>query len=196
MEHELQNTRKVIFIENLFNSLGILGILAVLLMALFLQLRLHELPCPLCLLQRVGFLSIAFGFFLNLRYGFRPSHYSVIILSAVLTGFIALRQVSLHIVPGTGSYGDAIFNIHLYTWAFIISTATIVISSLMLGVDSQYNKINRIYRGWATTGKICFWLILIMIVFNLISTSLECGLQPCPEDPMGYKYHIPLKIFQ
>ena len=56
------------------NVICILGISVVLLMTFYFQLSLHELPCPYCLLQRVGMFFMAFGFLMNLRFGFRPSH--------------------------------------------------------------------------------------------------------------------------
>ncbi len=38
----------------LLNTLGLLGMTAVLLIGFILQFVLNELPCPLCLLQRIG----------------------------------------------------------------------------------------------------------------------------------------------
>ncbi len=52
----------------LLNALGLLGITFVLLMASVLQVVLNELPCPLCLLQRLGFMLVMFGFMLNVVY--------------------------------------------------------------------------------------------------------------------------------
>ncbi|PWL04715.1 disulfide bond formation protein B, partial [Candidatus Liberibacter asiaticus] len=53
------------FISNL-NILGLLGIFAVLIVAFYYQIILHEIPCPLCLLQRVGIIMIGIGFLFNL----------------------------------------------------------------------------------------------------------------------------------
>ena len=120
------------------NALEILGIFVTLLMAFAFQFVLHELPCPLCLLQRIGFFSMAFGFLLNLRFGLRPSHYAFVILWALFTSFVALRQIALHVVPGTGTYGSPFLGMHLYTWSFVVSMGIIVFTTLFLGVDRQY----------------------------------------------------------
>ncbi|EDK27855.1 hypothetical protein VSWAT3_15162 [Vibrionales bacterium SWAT-3] len=55
------NTKKI----TIFNTLGLLGITIVLFMGSVLQVSLNELPCPLCLLQRLGFVMVMFGFMLN-----------------------------------------------------------------------------------------------------------------------------------
>ena len=56
------------------NALGLYAIAAVLAVAFAAQLWLHELPCPLCLLQRIQFALLAIGPILNIRHGPRSSH--------------------------------------------------------------------------------------------------------------------------
>lgn len=119
------------------NALELAGILFILLLALMYEFVFNEPPCPLCLLQRVGFFGIALGFLMNLRYGLRPSHYAMVILSALFTSFVALRQIALHVVPGTGSYGSAVLGYHLYTWSFIISMAVITVTAIVMSQDRQ-----------------------------------------------------------
>ena len=65
------------------NIFDLFGISLVLIAAFVFQVGLHELPCPLCLLQRLGLLGIAFGTLLNLRYGTRVIHYALSCLSAI-----------------------------------------------------------------------------------------------------------------
>ena len=48
------------------NMLGAAGVTAVLLIAFAFQFRYGELPCPLCLLQRVAFVLCGFGFLARL----------------------------------------------------------------------------------------------------------------------------------
>ena len=97
------------------NALGAMGIAIVLLVAFGLQFALGELPCPLCSLQRVALVLCGMGFLLNLRFGVQPLHYGLSILAALFGAMAAGRQVLLHIVPGTGAYGSALFGLHLYT---------------------------------------------------------------------------------
>ena len=58
------------------NALGLYAVALVLVIAFAAQLLLNELPCPLCLLQRIQFAMLAVGPILNLRFGPRPSHYA------------------------------------------------------------------------------------------------------------------------
>ncbi|WP_202962601.1 disulfide bond formation protein B [Candidatus Arsenophonus nilaparvatae] len=67
------------------NILGLLGISVTLIVAFYYQIILHEIPCPLCLLQRVGIIMIGIGFLFNLIFGINQLHYSIIILSSITT---------------------------------------------------------------------------------------------------------------
>ena len=49
------------------NALGLYAVAMVLATAFGAQLLLHELPCPLCLLQRVAFTVLAVGPIMNIR---------------------------------------------------------------------------------------------------------------------------------
>src|SRR5690606_30148285 len=94
------------------NAIGLLAICAALSFALTDQIVYHDLPCPLCILQRAGLMAAGFGLALNLGIAIRPAHYGLMILGAMLGGTIAARQIALHIVPGTGSYGNAFLGLH------------------------------------------------------------------------------------
>src|SRR5262245_51703044 len=122
------------------NAIGAAGIAVIPLVAFGMQFGLNELPCPLCMLQRVALVLCGFGFLLNLRFGVQPLHYGLSILSALLGFAAAGRQVMLHIVPGTGAYGSALFGLHLYTWSAILFAAIIAgIALLMLIGDADHN---------------------------------------------------------
>lgn len=177
--------RSIKAIVTTFNLLELAFILLVLLMALGFQFVLKELPCPLCLLQRVGLLGIAFGFLLNLRYGLRPSHYAISLLSALFTAFVALRQVALHIVPGTGSYGSAIFGLHMYTWSFIIAMAIVLFNVILLSFDREYLRVDHAFQ-WKKLSHLLFICLLIVAAINLASTFAECGIGQCPDNPTHY----------
>lgn len=173
--------------ERLINALELLGLLMVLLMALLFQFVLDELPCPLCLLQRIGFLGISLGFLLNLRFGLRPSHYAVSVLSALFTAFVALRQIALHAVPGTGSYGPAIFDLHMYTWSFIIAMLIAIFTTLSLAIDRQYKAAHTKNIKWKYLTHILFGILVILTASNAIGVLFECGISQCPDNPSQYR---------
>ena len=87
------------------NAMGMLAVSAELAMAFYSQFTQNELPCPLCLLQRIATVAVLAGLTLNVVKGPKPDHYSLMIISAFFGGAVSLRQISLHVVPGTGTYG-------------------------------------------------------------------------------------------
>jgi len=176
----------VINIERGLNVLAVCGIILLLALTFGFQFVLKELPCPLCILQRVGFLVISIGFLLNLRYGLRPSHYALVLLGALFTAFVALRQVALHIVPGTGAYGSSIFGMHLYTWSFIVSMLIVIFTTIILGFDIQYIKPKVKQERFKPIVHLAFALVLVLAVSNFVSVMAECGLGSCPENPTQY----------
>ena len=127
----------------LLNALGLLAVSATLLFAFADQLIYRDLPCPLCILQRAGMVAAGFGLALNLRFGVRPSHYGVMILGALVGGAVSVRQILLHIVPGSGAYGNPFLGLHFYTWAFIVSTLIVIGGAVMLLFDRQFRDGDR-----------------------------------------------------
>src|SRR5258707_14770844 len=101
------------------NALGLYALALVLAAAFAAQFMLHELPCPLCLLQRTLFATLAVGPILNIRFGPRPSHYAISLLAAVAGAAASTRQGLLHIMPGDLGYGSALLGYHYSTWALI-----------------------------------------------------------------------------
>lgn len=166
------------------NALGLLAISGVLLVAFVEQLVYGELPCPLCLLQRVGFVIVGAGLALNVLCGPRPAHYGLMLLGAFVGAAVALRQIALHVVPGTGAYGDPFLGLHYYTWAFIVFALVVAGSGLMLLLESQFSGTRRDRGG---LGSIAVGLFALVVLANGVSTVLECGGGLCPDNPTSYQ---------
>lgn len=178
------------------NALGLLAISAVLMIAFADQFIFNELPCPLCILQRAGFVLAGTGLALNLAVGIRTSHYAVMILGALTGAAIALRQVALHVVPGTGAYGAPILGLHLYTWAFILFALIIAGAAGLLVFERQFSDPEYARTEARVHGRLAqFALILfaLLAVMNGLSTLAECGGGLCPDDPEGYEAFETLK---
>src|SRR5258705_10298553 len=120
------------------NALSLYALALVLAAAFAAQLLLHELPCPLCLLQRIQFAVLAIGPILNIRWGPRPSHYALSLLAAAAGAAFSTRQVLLHIMPGDAGYGTALFGYHYYALALIAFVASIVLIAAILLFDRQF----------------------------------------------------------
>lgn len=168
----------------LLNTLGLLGMTAILLIGFILQFVLNELPCPLCLLQRIGFVMVAFGFMLNVFYGPQPRHYGVVLIGALYGMATSLRQVSLHVIPGTPGYGSPILGMHYYTWAFVLFAVTILGVAIILILTDKAES----HESYNMTnfGRIACLLTIVVVALNAIATFVECGPYQCPDNPVSY----------
>jgi disulfide bond formation protein DsbB len=171
----------------ILNALGLYAIALVLAAAFAAQLLLDELPCPLCLLQRIQFALLAIGPILNVRWGPRPSHYALSMFAAAAGAVFSTRQILLHIMPGDAGYGTALFGYHYYTWALIGFATAIALLAAMLLFDRQFEgnaATDAAQPGFATAAV---WLVIGLTALNVISTLLECGFGACAEDPIVYQ---------
>jgi disulfide bond formation protein DsbB len=182
---------EVIKIIKILNAFDALGLAFLLLVAFILQIGFHELPCPLCLLQRLGLLGIAFGFLLNVQFEIHPAHYALSLLSAILTASISVRQIFLHVIPGDPGYGLPLFGLHLYTWLFLLCVGVIIYISIIFSIAPQYtyDKSNKT-KGMQFLTHMVFAFVFLLAIFNGISTYLECGLKACPENPVKYEIQL------
>jgi disulfide bond formation protein DsbB len=171
------------------NSFAVLGICGVLLGAYYIQFVDGEFPCPLCLLQRLAMLGVAFGAMLNLRYGIHTRHYGVSLLSAIFGASVSIRQILLHIDPSDSGYGSPVLGMHLYTWAFIVFAVVILLIGIMMFFETQFedSSENRSAKSIGWFVKAVFSLVVLIAASNVITTFLECGFGQCPDNPISYK---------
>lgn len=191
----MMNLRNVM---KLLNTLNLIGLSFILFLAFVLQLTLNELPCPLCLLQRIGILAMGFGFLLNVHYQIRPGHYALTLLASIFTSIASMRQIVMNALPPHG-YGYPEFGLHLYTWVFLIAVATILYTSLLLSIPGQYaprNETDHIQEArspWIKTlSHIAFGFLIFIIAGNIVSNFFECGLKTCHGDFLTYKVKVKL----
>jgi disulfide bond formation protein DsbB len=175
------DTRNVV---RLFNGVGALVVFSVVIGAYGIQFIFLEPPCPLCLLIRIGMLATGFGLMLNALFGPRPIHYGFALMGAVFGILVSLRNIALHIVPGTGSYGDAVFGFHLYTWAFLVFMAIVIAIAVVMFFQRQFDE----PAGDAPTivnlvAVIALSVGIFLAAANTFTTAVECELGPCPDNP-------------
>jgi disulfide bond formation protein DsbB/nitrate reductase NapE component len=153
--------------------------------AMTLQYVNGELPCPLCLLERVAMLGVCFGIMLNFRRGFSYQNTGFSLLFAIVLLVISVRQSLLDIYPRPGHeyIGSAIFGIHMPVWSIIIALALLVayaIKLAILGGDeylreadvSEFPAIRRI-------ADILSIYVIAICLINLVSVVLQCGFGEC-----------------
>lgn len=170
------------------NALSLYAVALVLTAAFAAQLVLHELPCPLCLLQRIQFAALAIGPILNVRFGPRPSHYALSLFAAAAGFAFSTRQVLLHIMPGDAGYGTALLGFHYYTLALIGFAVAIILIAAILLFDRQFERDDAAPE--VPTGMyaaIAVWLVIGLTALNVGSTLLECGFGACADNPVVYE---------
>src|SRR4029078_8724442 len=94
-------------------------------------------------------------------------------------------QVLHYVVPGTGSYGNAIFGLHLYTWALIGFALIVVASAVMLLFDRQYEPTGPLPLRLTVLPLTAVALLALIAVANVLSTLAICGVGLCPETARG-----------
>jgi len=167
------------------NVLALFGVSFALLFAFAWQFGFDELPCPLCYLQRAGYVACGIGFLLNVRFGVSPAHYGVAILGALAGAFASTRQVFAHIAPDTGSYGSPFLGLHFYSWALIGFVAVIVFCAVMLVVYGSHDRESD--RDFLTgQAKVSMLLFAFLVASNIAVGFAECGVGPCQDNPTGY----------
>ncbi|QFU15043.1 disulfide bond formation protein B [Microvirga thermotolerans] len=169
------------------NALGLYAVAFVLLAAFALQVLLGELPCPLCLLQRVAFAALAVGPVLNIRFGPRPSHYALSLLAALFGAGVAARQILLHIAPGDPGYGSAVFGLHYYTWAFLCFAAAIAAVAALLLSERQFPAPGEAPPRPGPFERAAVLLVIAVTLANVAGTFVECGAGVCPDNPVSYR---------
>ncbi|MGI9470842.1 MAG: disulfide bond formation protein B [Rubripirellula sp.] len=165
------------------NSLCALILCGVLCGAFSFQFGLHEQPCPLCLLQRMGMLGVILGLSLNTFFGFSKRHFAFVILAALAGGGFSTRQVLLHISPKPGDplgYGSPFLGMHLYTWGVLIFAACILGSAAFLFLirdeDSKDPRVPSLFE------RVVFLFAALLCFGNVVATFFMCHLGPCCEN--------------
>jgi len=169
------------------NQLALTAIIGMLSYAFVDQLYFGVLPCPLCLMQRMGFMIIGFALVLNIRCGAHSAHYGWGIIGGLVGMMVSLRQVLLHVLPGDSGFGTTFLELHFYTWAFVGYVGLIAGLAILLMLP------NRDVRSQSLFANSLVILFIILVFTNLTSTLLECGTGSCADDPVKYEGWIWLR---
>ncbi len=170
------------------NAVFVLAVSLILLSAYGVQFGMRELPCPLCLLQRLAMLGVGAGAMLNVVFGTRPRFYGLALASAIFGGIVAGRQVLLHVAPGDPGFGSPLLGWHLYTWSLLAFGCIALLVSVMLCLDGQFAADGE-SDGRQPLGRFAgavLVLFLSLALANVVTTLLLCGLGPCEADPTRY----------
>ena len=178
------------------NFFGLLGMIGVLLGAYYMQFAYRELPCTLCLLQRLAMVAVAYGAAMNVVLGPDPRHYGVCIVSAVFGLAISIRQSLLHINPyfdkstslptleatANPGFGTPIFGYHMYAWGVLIFCTVILIVGIVQLFGGQFEKREHSSDSLRTMAMVGAALFFAIAAVETVTVFLECGPGDCPND--------------
>ena len=172
------------FILNELFMLGVLAVIAaVLTAAMVMQYGYGELPCPLCLLQRLAMLGVCFGLMQNFRRGFSDRNLGYSLLFSVFLLVVAVRQTLLDIYPRPGHeyVGSALLGLHMPVWSILIAVALITAFAVKLCIVGTEDG-SRAPRPGSPVGRLAAALSLYLIAIALInfgSVVVQCGIGQC-----------------
>jgi disulfide bond formation protein DsbB len=179
------------FLNYAYLLLVMLVIALILTAAMTLQYGKGEIPCPLCLLQRVALFGVCFGIMQSFRHGFSYRNTGFSMLFAIMLLIVATRQSLLDIYPRPGHeyIGSAIFGIHMPVWSIIIALALLTANAIklaMLGGDEHLQGTDAgKFPAIKKLAHILSFYVIALCLINLGSVVLQCGLGEC--HTFGYK---------
>ena len=146
-----------------------------------LQYAKGELPCPLCLLERLAMFGACFGVMLNFRRGFSYQNTGFSLLSAIFLLIVSARQSLLDIYPRQGHeyIGSPVFGIHLPVWSIAIALTILIAYAVKMAIigGDEYLRSASIDE-FPTLRKIADALsiyVVLLCVANLVSVVIQCG---------------------
>lgn len=179
-----ENLEALRFALNEVYALAVTAVIAAVLTAAMVMQYAHgELPCPLCLLQRVAMLGVCFGLMQNFRNGFSDRNLGYSLLFSVFLLVVAIRQTLLDIYPRPGHeyVGSAVLGLHMPVWSILIAMALITafaVKLCVIGTEDGANPPERNSPFGRTATVLSLYVIAIAIV-NFGSVVVQCGLGQC-----------------
>jgi len=178
------------------NFVGVMAMIAILLGAYVYQFSYRDVPCTLCLLQRVAMVAVATGAAMNLMLGPSPRYYGVCLVSALFGIGVSIRQSMLHINPyfdtKTGEptleatanppFGESVMGLNLYVWGVVIFAVVILAAGVMLFFQDQFKPAGREPKWLGRLAVVGVAALFVVAALETLTTFLECGLGDCPND--------------
>ncbi len=165
--------------NDLFQLALMATIAAIMTVAMVLQYYGNEIPCPLCLLQRVAMFGVCFGIIMHFRHGYSARHDGVSMLFALFLLIVSARQTLLDIYPRPGHeyIGSAILGLHMPVWSVVIAV------TILLGFAVKFAVLGGEYlrdqRPSSALGRLLSLYVIAIALINLGSVIFQCGMDAC-----------------
>jgi disulfide bond formation protein DsbB len=171
---------------NYLYLLLMMGVIAgILSAAMTMQYAYGELPCPLCLLQRVAMFGVCFGIILSFRLGYSDRFAGISLLFALFLLIVSVRQTLLDIYPRPGHeyIGSAVLGLHMPVWSIIIAVMILGAYAVKLvfldGGDDLRDVHVDAYPALSKTATAASLYVILLALINFGSVVLQCGIGEC-----------------
>jgi len=157
--------------------------------ALVMQFAFGEIPCPLCLLQRVAMFGCCFGLLHQLRARESERGGGIALLFALLLLVIATRQSLLDLVPRPGHayIGTAVFGLHMPVWSVLIGVCLLLALSLRLTLFGAPRLLPPAGPlPLARAARLLGFYVVLICAINFGAVVLQCGFSQC--HTFGYRF--------
>jgi disulfide bond formation protein DsbB len=178
----------VVVLDRLVLLLMLSILAAILTAAMTLQYAFADIPCPLCLLQRVAMFGCCFGLIQQLRTGRSERGSGISLVFALLLLVISVRQTLLDLFPRPDHayVGRAVFGIYMEVWSVFVAVALLLgfaIRFALFGApraapETEGSMMRRFARGLGI-------YVVFICAINLLSVVLQCGIGEC--HTFGYR---------
>ncbi len=160
---------------------------AILTAAMVMQYAFGEIPCPLCLLQRVAMFGCCFGLIEQLRSSNSERGTGIALIFAVLLLVISVRQTLLDLFPRPGhdyvGSASSAFTCRsgrsLSRWRYCSALQSGWRCSAVRGMQRMRSALYRAHRS-----ALVLYVIAICAI-NFLSVIAQCGLDQC--HTFGYR---------
>jgi len=183
--------RLIALVNYLYLLVMMMVIAGILTAAMVMQYAKGELPCPLCLLQRVAMFGVCFGIIQNFRHGFSYQNTGYSLLFTILLLVVSVRQTLLDIYPRPGHayIGSAVLGLHMPVWSIIIALSLLTAYAAKLAVLGGDEYLEEIpasrFPLISRLGDVASLYVIAICAVNFVSVVLQCGLEEC--HTFGYR---------
>jgi len=180
----IASPRPLAALNYLYLLLMLLVIAAILTAATAMQYIGGELPCPLCLLQRVGLFGVCFGIIATFRFGEQGRNTGLSLLFAIFLLVVSVRQSLLDIYPRPGHayIGSAVFGIHMPVWCVLIALSLLIAYAIKLALlDLREARAFTLaeFPTLARAARAVTAYVVLLCTINLVSVIVQCGFDAC-----------------
>jgi disulfide bond formation protein DsbB len=168
-------------LNDLFLLAMMLAMAGILTVAMIFQYYLGEIPCPLCLLQRVAMFGVCFGIIMHFRYDYSARNDGFCMLFALFLLIVASRQTLIDIYPRPGHdyIGSAVFGLHMPVWSIVIAVTILLAFAAKFAVLGDPARDPQPSPILGRLARLLSLYVIALCLINFASVIVQCGADAC-----------------